>query len=606
MRSNALSRWAHKLVIVSTLAVLSGVALGEGSDEPIPVGESFTFQGRLHESGLPVNGTYDFLFRLKDTGEGSIYSTSTQNDITVSDGLFTVELDYGSIFESGMQYELLIEVKADADSTYTDMGSMDITSIPYANHAKAADKLNYGGTVANPVITGGSINNTIIGASIPRQATFTNVDVTYLDITPSASAAFDSQLGIYHGADYGGTINVAKMGTGPGVDVTLMANCEMVDGTHTYINSTTAASSWITEMNTATPSSDTDLFADAFQVSRLPPSTGNPSSSNSQMLLTRYGSLALFPAHDLPTSSPLYPPAYSYGAQFYVGNNSTNPGAHDIYGEMYAMDSSGNKSRLTSHASPTLVDEKAVTSFTDENCTIPYSFHHEVPSLGKGCVVDVSKALMWVQEKMQAESGEEGGKVFFYYDLSEERTESSEQYLTRVVDQAIEKKMSEAQWIEVPMAGNQLPREAWEEVELVIAAEVEEEITEMVVDWDTMEVTEKQRSRPGVSLQRTGETRRRLKENYRLYNGKVLRKPTVDEITIEPADIPSLPQWVLDRMPENKTAAIQILMDTEIAKGKERVKDRELAELNSSEPKFMIQEEKGLELASAQLLTANQ
>src|SRR4051812_40482281 len=64
---------------------------------PGPVGSSFTYQGQLGNNGSPANGQYDFTFTLYDgaTAGTQIGSPILVGNQTVSNGLFTVNLDFG-------------------------------------------------------------------------------------------------------------------------------------------------------------------------------------------------------------------------------------------------------------------------------------------------------------------------------------------------------------------------------------------------------------------------------------------------------------------------------------------------------------------------------
>jgi hypothetical protein len=74
---------------------------GKESVLAIPLGTVFTYQCRLRDSGAPANGVYDFRFILYDAASGGnqVGSEVYNDDISVSDGLFTVNLDFGgSVF----------------------------------------------------------------------------------------------------------------------------------------------------------------------------------------------------------------------------------------------------------------------------------------------------------------------------------------------------------------------------------------------------------------------------------------------------------------------------------------------------------------------------
>ena len=102
------------------------------------VGTAFTYQGYLTDGGSAADGTYDFKFRLYDalTDGTQVGSEVVKDDETVSDGLFTVELDFGSDAFTGDARWLEIDVKADAEGSYTTISPRTaLTPAPYALHA---------------------------------------------------------------------------------------------------------------------------------------------------------------------------------------------------------------------------------------------------------------------------------------------------------------------------------------------------------------------------------------------------------------------------------------------------------------------------------------
>src|SRR5215467_12064980 len=58
--------------------------------------EPFTYQGRIQERGQSANGLYDFQFRLSDSSNNYLGSALTNAAVNVSNGLFTVVLDFGN------------------------------------------------------------------------------------------------------------------------------------------------------------------------------------------------------------------------------------------------------------------------------------------------------------------------------------------------------------------------------------------------------------------------------------------------------------------------------------------------------------------------------
>src|SRR5690349_15228117 len=61
---------------------------------------AFTYQGRLNEAGNPANGVYDLQFSLFNAASGGAQQSGTWTQLAqgVTNGLFTVELDFGSFF----------------------------------------------------------------------------------------------------------------------------------------------------------------------------------------------------------------------------------------------------------------------------------------------------------------------------------------------------------------------------------------------------------------------------------------------------------------------------------------------------------------------------
>ena len=80
------------LAVVFVLAAGSRLAAAE------PLGTAFTYQGQLRQEGIPLNGACDLQFSLWDAAAGGIQVGTTQaaDDVAVTEGLFTVTLDFGA------------------------------------------------------------------------------------------------------------------------------------------------------------------------------------------------------------------------------------------------------------------------------------------------------------------------------------------------------------------------------------------------------------------------------------------------------------------------------------------------------------------------------
>lgn len=79
---------------------------------------AFTYQGRLQDNGVPANGSYDFQFTIYDSTNGAgpaVAGPITNSAIAVSNGLFTLTLDFGSGVFSGPDRWLDVGVRTNGD-----------------------------------------------------------------------------------------------------------------------------------------------------------------------------------------------------------------------------------------------------------------------------------------------------------------------------------------------------------------------------------------------------------------------------------------------------------------------------------------------------------
>jgi hypothetical protein len=109
-----------------------------------PVGTAWTYQGRLMDADEAANGLYDFQFKLfdADSDGNQIGGDVNKPEVGVSEGYFTVELDFGGVFDGDARWlEIGIRPGEQSDPcSYTFLSPRQkITAAPYALHSKTAE-----------------------------------------------------------------------------------------------------------------------------------------------------------------------------------------------------------------------------------------------------------------------------------------------------------------------------------------------------------------------------------------------------------------------------------------------------------------------------------
>jgi len=121
-----------------TLALLSG-----GVSHADPMGSAFTYQGQLDDAGAPASGDFDFTFELHDHPDNGsqVGGTVIVDDHPVSNGLFTVKLDFGFSAFDGEALWLEVGVRAGSSTgAYTTLAPrQELTPSAYAIYAEHAD-----------------------------------------------------------------------------------------------------------------------------------------------------------------------------------------------------------------------------------------------------------------------------------------------------------------------------------------------------------------------------------------------------------------------------------------------------------------------------------
>lgn len=101
---------------------------------------TFSYQGRLNDGAAAANGAYDLQFSLFDEGGTQVGATQMIENVTVTNGIFNVFLDFGAAAFSGANRVLEIKVRRGAETgAYATLAPRQpVTPTPYAIRSLSA------------------------------------------------------------------------------------------------------------------------------------------------------------------------------------------------------------------------------------------------------------------------------------------------------------------------------------------------------------------------------------------------------------------------------------------------------------------------------------
>src|ERR1039457_4890396 len=147
-------------------SLLIGLALSASIHQAAAQGTAFTYQGRLNDGTNPANGQYDFQFQVFDAATaGASYGSPNPNTVAgvgVSNGLFTVTLDFGGSVFTGPARWLQTSVRTNGSGSYTLLNARQpLTATPYAIYAGNAATLGGQASTAYVVKGGDTMTGTL-------------------------------------------------------------------------------------------------------------------------------------------------------------------------------------------------------------------------------------------------------------------------------------------------------------------------------------------------------------------------------------------------------------------------------------------------------------
>ncbi len=180
------------------------------------VGTAFTYQGRLNDGLGPANGIYDLSFSVYDSTNlpGTLIAGPLTNSATaISNGLFTVTLDFGTNVFNGTERWLEIGVRTNGASSFvTLVPRQKVTPTPYALMSlEALQSASLLGTLPASQLPAGVVTNNQSGVNLSGSFAGNGGGLTNLNATTlggSSSNGFWSitgNAGTTPGANFIGT-----------------------------------------------------------------------------------------------------------------------------------------------------------------------------------------------------------------------------------------------------------------------------------------------------------------------------------------------------------------------------------------------------------------
>ncbi|HEY0461391.1 MAG TPA: tail fiber domain-containing protein [Pyrinomonadaceae bacterium] len=202
---------------------------------------AFTYQGKLTDSNLAANGSYDMQFALFDApaGGSQIGATVTNAAVQVTNGIFTVTLDYGAISLPGADRFLEISVRQTGNPNPRVLLAprQQVTSAPYAvqslNANTAINSAQLGGIAASNYVIAEDVRLSDARTPLPGSANYiqnttnpqtsANFNISGSGAANIFNAATNYQIGGSQVLSAGGTNNIFG-GSGAGASNTFGVN----------------------------------------------------------------------------------------------------------------------------------------------------------------------------------------------------------------------------------------------------------------------------------------------------------------------------------------------------------------------------------------------
>lgn len=187
MKTNCARRLKFPLLLAGLLALAAPACLA---------GTAFTYQGNLTDARGPATGLFDLRFSLYDaaTSGNVVAGPVTVASVGVTNGLFTVPLDFGAVF-NGADRWLQIGVRTNGAVLFTALTPRQwLTAAPWATYAPSAGSAALAAGVATGAITtvmlaDGAVTTAKLGSGV----------VPVVNVDDGGAAAYADLLGAGRG-----------------------------------------------------------------------------------------------------------------------------------------------------------------------------------------------------------------------------------------------------------------------------------------------------------------------------------------------------------------------------------------------------------------------
>ncbi|MBK9138954.1 MAG: tail fiber domain-containing protein [Verrucomicrobia bacterium] len=196
------------------MVILTAMVLSNSPAFAAPLGTAFTYQGKLADAGQPAHGAYDFRFAIYDaaSGGGLVAGPLTNSPVAVSNGLFTVTLDFGSGVFTGDARWLEIGVRTHGGGDFLPLAPRQaLTPVPCALFAPTAGDLRTG---ASPTFTGAVLFDPAAGPpfAVGNTNKVANLHADFLDgLNAAAFWQRGGNVGTTAGPDFVGTADLQPL-----------------------------------------------------------------------------------------------------------------------------------------------------------------------------------------------------------------------------------------------------------------------------------------------------------------------------------------------------------------------------------------------------------